>query len=167
MLIILPQVGALKKYDKHQLQYKKVFLVYDWMVQVMNSAAHSPSPHLQRTQSPGAAVNLNSKLVPDDLSTLHLHLLVKPLPVTAALHSTFAWAALRAGVEAAHAIHVQTVAHVLAVEEQSAFAVVHSALCCEGLSEQEKSSITEEFFLLGSISHFLWISLITVSVKFH
>lgn len=71
---------------------------------------------------------LNSKLIPDDLSTLHLHLLVKPLPVTAAFDSTLARVALGAGIEAAHTVHVQTVTHVIAVGEQSTFVVVHSAL---------------------------------------
>lgn len=70
---------------------------------------------------------LNSKLVPDDFSTFHFHLLVKPLPVAAALDAALARSAFGAGVEAAHAVHIQAVTQVLAVGEQPAFGVVDSA----------------------------------------
>lgn len=71
-------------------------------------------------------------LVPYDLTALHLYLLVKPLPVAAALHAALAWATLGAGVEAAHAVHVQAVARVLVVGQQSAFVVVHPDLSARG-----------------------------------
>lgn len=70
---------------------------------------------------------LNGKLVPDDFATFHFHLLVKPLPVTAALDAALARCTFRARVEAAHAVHIQTVTQVLAIGEQSAFVVVHFA----------------------------------------
>lgn len=57
---------------------------------------------------------LAGKLVADDLPALNLHLLVQPLPVAAALHATLAGAAVRARVEAAHAVGVQAVAEVSA-----------------------------------------------------
>lgn len=72
--------------------------------------------------------SLNGELVPNDFSSFHLHLLVQPLPVAAALDAALARPALGARVEAAHAVHVQAVAHVLAVGQQPAFAVVHFAL---------------------------------------
>lgn len=103
--------------DKHQLHYRKKasqFIIEQ------------------------SKLNLDGKLVADDLSALHLHLLVQPLPVTAALHPTFTRATSGAGVEATHAVHVQTVTHVLAVDEQSALAVVDSALHCRQLSEWEE-----------------------------
>lgn len=68
---------------------------------------------------------LNGELVPDDFATFHFHLLVKPLPVTAALNATLARSTFRARVEAAHAVHIQTVTQVLAIGEQSPFVVVH------------------------------------------
>lgn len=68
---------------------------------------------------------LNGELVPDDFATFHFHLLVKPLPVTAALNATPARSTFRARVEAAHAVHIQTVTQVLAIGEQSPFVVVH------------------------------------------
>lgn len=71
---------------------------------------------------------LGNKFVPDNLSTFHLHLLIKPLPVAAALDPTLARPTLWAGVEAAHTVHIQAVAHVSAVGQQPAFVVVHSAL---------------------------------------
>lgn len=119
-------------------------------------------------QSPKSHCLLNSKLVPDNLSTFHLHLLVKPLPVAAALHSTLAWAAFVAGVEAAHAIHIQTVTHVLAVGEQLAFAVVHFALGSDGLSACKRSQTLLSWFCLHSWSIFqpLRFSLMTVSALF-
>lgn len=52
---------------------------------------------------------LNGELVPDDFATFHFHLLVKPLPVTAALNAALARKTFRARVEAAHAVHIQTV----------------------------------------------------------
>lgn len=70
---------------------------------------------------------LKSKLVPDDFASFHFHLLVKPLPVAAAFNPALTGVTFRTGVEAAHTVHIQTVAHVLPVGQQTAFAVVHSA----------------------------------------
>lgn len=94
--------------------------------------------------------SLASVLVADDLSPLHLNLLVEPLAVTAALHATPAGAALGAGVEAAHAVRVQAVTHVLAAGEQAAFAVIHFALRPYSLSAntQKRERMTVLSFLL-------------------
>lgn len=94
--------------------------------------------------------SLASVLVADDLSPLHLNLLVEPLAVTAALHATPAGAALGAGVEAAHAVRVQAVTNVLAAGEQAAFAVIHFALRPYSLSAntQKRERMTVLSFLL-------------------
>lgn len=107
-----------------------------------------------------SSLQLNSILVPDDLTSFHLHLLVKPLPVAAALHAALAWAALGAGVEAAHAVRIQTVAQVLAVGEQPAFVVVHPDLSARGDSRhipRLKHSTSASALLAASGVHLSWI----------
>lgn len=110
--------------------------------------------------NPSSSPQLNSILVPYDLATLHLHLLVKPLPVAAALHAALAWAALGAGIEAAHAVPIQTVAEVLAVGEQLAFVVVHPDLSARGDSRhipQLEHSTSARTLLAASWFHLSWI----------
>lgn len=86
-----------------------------WTHQISIWFPNSPIFFFIDKHSKPRSCKLKGKLVPDDLSTLHLHLLVKPLPVTATLDATFAGTAIRAGVEAAHAVHIQTVTRVLAI----------------------------------------------------
>lgn len=79
-------------------------------------------------------INHTPRFVTDDLAALHLHLLVKPLPVTAALHAAHARAAVETGIEAAHTVRVQAVAHVFVAGEKPAGPVVRLALGSHGLS---------------------------------
>ena len=81
----------------------------------------------------------HSTFVADDLSALNLHLLVEPLPVAAALHAALACAAVRTGVEAAHAVHIQAVAHVLHAGDQTAILVVQLALGAHRLSAGDRA----------------------------
>lgn len=67
-------------------------------------------------------------LVPDDLPSLDLDLLVEPLAVAAALGAALVGAALGAGVEAAQAILVQAVTQVHPAVQQQPLAVIHLAL---------------------------------------
>lgn len=77
--------------------------------------------------------------VPDDLPALHLHLLVQPLPVTAALNAALPRATVGTGVEAAHALNVQTVTHVSTAGEKMAFLIIHLALGSHRLSADKKT----------------------------
>lgn len=67
-------------------------------------------------------------LVPDDLPSLDLDLLVEPLAVAAALGAALVGAALGAGVEAAQAVLVQAVTQVHPAVQQQPLAVIHLTL---------------------------------------
>lgn len=110
--------------------------------------------------SPSRSPQLDSILVPYDLATLHLHLLVEPLPVAAALHAALARAAFGAGVEATHAVPIQTVAQVLAVGQQPAFVVVYPGLSAREDSRHMsrlKHATFARIGLAASWFHLCWI----------
>lgn len=104
----------------------------------MLDMTYSPNSFLFTSSSPPHhwSTWLAGKLVADDLSALNLHLLVKPLPVAAALHTTLAGAAVWARVEAAHAFGVQAVAEVTPARDQQPSAVIHFTLPRHGLPEE-------------------------------
>lgn len=85
-------------------------------------------------------VPLPSVLVPDDLPSLDLDLLVQPLAVAATLGAALVGAALGAGIEAAQAIFIQAVTQVHPAVQKQPLAVIHLTLGWDNLPVQWKTN---------------------------